>query len=165
LDVGALVLERVRLEDRAALEALFDDYLRELASHRDVAVGATDARSHPYLPLYWAEPGRHPFFIVDEGRRSGFAMVREVPSEAVVQMAEFFLAPGVRRRGLGRQAVAEIWRRLPGDWQLQVHVRNEAGIAFWDRCVRASARGEVRVYEVIEDDGRRLQFDFEIPAR
>lgn len=158
-------LVRVDVGERGALEDLVDAYLAELSAHREIPVGPTDAAGYVYLRLYWEEPGRHPFFIVSGGRRVGFALVREVESEGTIQMSEFFIQPEFRRSGLGRSAVAEIWRRFPGSWELQVHLLNEAASAFWPRCIERFAVGDVRTIEVREEDGRRIQHSFRVAPR
>lgn len=155
-------LVRVDERERAALDRLVDAYLAELSTHRDRPIGPTDSAGYVYLPLYWEEPGRHPFFLTSGGRRIGFALVREIPAEGVTQMSEFYIAPDARRGGLGRAALGQIWRRFPGSWELQVHTRNEAASAFWPRCIEQFSRGRVERREVEEEDGRRVQYNFEI---
>jgi predicted acetyltransferase len=148
--------------ERAELDLLVDEYLAELSLHRELAVGPTDAASYTYLPLYWSEAGRHAFWIVRAGVRCGFVLVREVERESILEMSDFYVRPACRRAGLGRAVLAELWRRLPGSWRLQVHPRNEAGAAFWQRCIEAFAAGEIEMREVVADDGRRLEYRFEI---
>jgi predicted acetyltransferase len=158
-------LQRIGRAERSALDRLLDDYLAELAAHREVPVGAIDAAGYAYLPLYWKEPGRHPLFLVSGGIRVGFVLIREVEREGALEMSEFYIRPASRRAGLGRAALAQIWRRFPGRWRLQVHQRNEAGAAFWTRCIEESASGEIEIREVVEDDGRRIEFSFQIADR
>ncbi|HEX7551776.1 MAG TPA: hypothetical protein VF579_14500 [Candidatus Methylomirabilis sp.] len=43
----AVEVGEARPEQRGVISALLDDYLQEVAGHREVAVGATDARSYP----------------------------------------------------------------------------------------------------------------------
>ncbi len=155
---------RVGEKDRAELEDLVDAYLVELATYRDRPVGATNAADYAYLPLYWSEPGRHAFFFDTEHSRAGFALIREVRDEGVIQMSEFYVRPPCRRRGVGRAAVEAIWARFPGSWELQVHVRNQVASAFWLGCIQALATGPIRATEVVEEDGRRTQYGFEIGA-
>jgi predicted acetyltransferase len=157
-----VALVRVEERERSALDQLVDEYLAELSTHRERAVGPTDSAGYAYLPLYWEEPGRHPFFLTSRGRRIGFALVREIPAEGVTQMSDFYIAPGARRGGLGRAALGEIWRRFPGPWELQVHPRNEAASVFWPRCIEQFSRGRVERREVEEEDGHRVQYNFEI---
>lgn len=162
-------LRRIAADEAAILTPLVDAYLAELAGHRERPVGATCAADHPYLPLYWSEAGRHPFAIFSDAALAGFVLVREVAlgTEAdgprATQMSEFYVRPAFRRRGVGRAALAVVWRRFPGAWELQVHPRNAAAAAFWPACIGAHAHGPVRAIDVEEADGRRVQYEFEIP--
>ncbi len=152
----------VAVAERNGLYELVDEYLAELMNHRDVPVGPVDAASYTYLPMYWEEVGRHPFFIAWRSVRVGFALVRIVQRTGTIQMSDFFIRAQARRGGLGRLAVRELWRRFPGSWELQVHPRNEEASTFWRKCIHESATGVVRAQEVQEEDGRRVQYNFEI---
>ncbi len=63
-------------KDAARIARLLDDYLGEVAKHRELAVGATNAATYPYLDAYWSEPDRHAFFIRHDGDVIGFALIR-----------------------------------------------------------------------------------------
>lgn len=160
-DSAPIDLLRVDRDERGALYQLVDAYLAELHGHREQPVGPADASSYEYLPLYWEESGRHPFFILSGAERVGFALIREVARDGTIQMSDFYIRPDARRGGLGRAAVSEIWRRFPGSWELQVHPGNQAASAFWPLCIGQLATGAVQVEEVIQEDGRRLQYNFE----
>jgi predicted acetyltransferase len=153
-----------RPEHRGVITALLDDYLQELAGHRERAVGATNARSYPYLDAYFSEPGRHAFLIRCDGEVVGFALIREPVSTGspVSQVAEFYVTPGRRRLGVGHAATAAICRRFPGAWELQVHARNAAALRFWASCVRASAQALPVEREIQAEDGKRIQLTFHV---
>jgi predicted acetyltransferase len=155
-------VRRVDRAERPALDRLIDDYLAELAAATRTA--PTDAASDQHLPLYWEEPGRHPFFLVAGRTCVGFVLIREIEEESTIEMSEFYIRPASRRSGLGRAALSEVWQRFPGAWRLQVHSRNVAGAAFWSRCIEEFASGDIEVCEVVEEDGRRIQYSFEIAA-
>jgi len=150
-----------RLGDRGIIAALLDDYLRELADYREIAVGATDAASYSYLDAYFAESGRHAFIIRREGTAVGFALIRDPTSTGRVwQVAEFYITPASRRVGIGRDAIASIWCRFPGAWELQVHARNIAALRFWTSCAEGWGQEAPQVIEVEAEDGKRFQFNF-----
>ena len=157
-------LRRVDRAERSDLVRLVDAYLAELGAHREHPAGPMDAASYVYLPLYWEERGRHPFFIFADGECVGFVLIREIEKEAIIEMSEFYIRPESRRTGLGRAALAEVWHRFPGTWRLQVHPLNRAGSVFWPRCIEEFASGRIDVREVVEEDGRRLQYTFEVAA-
>ena len=152
--------------DRAVIIALLDECLRELAVYRERAVGASDARSYPYLDAYFSEQGRHAFLIRSHEEIVGLALIRDPVStgRSASQVAEFYVKPVSRRLGCGREAVASIWRRFPGPWELQIHARNAAALRFWTSCAAALARKPLRVREIDAEDGKRIQFDFYVAA-
>src|SRR5262245_8231776 len=160
--IETIEIAPVPVTEREALYELVDQYLAELMKHRDVAVGPANALAYKYLPLYWEEAGRHPFYITSRGARVGFALVREVPKAGIIQMSDFFILQHARRSGIGQLAVAELWRRFPGSWELQVHPLNEAAVSFWRKCIETLSTGLVRTQKVQEEDGCRVQYNFEI---
>ena len=155
-------LLRVDEADRPALYRLVDEYLLELATHREHPIGPVDAATYEYLPMYWTEAGRHPFFLRCEGDVIGFALLREVREEEVIQMSDFYICPQARREGAGSASIERLWRDYPGLWELQVHVLNEAAMRFWPQCIQRWSTGKVISEAVSEDDGRRIQYNFEI---
>jgi len=157
-------LKRVDPSEHENLYALVDDYLLELGTHRELSVGPTDAAGYSYLHLYWKEAGRHPFFILSGDTRVGFVLIREVASESIIEMSDFYIRPLSRRAGFGSAALAAVWQRFPGRWRLQVHPFNHAASAFWPRMIEEFSAGTVDSREVVEEDGRRREFRFEIPS-
>jgi predicted acetyltransferase len=157
-------LRRAVASDKNLIEALLDDYLRELNTYREAADGAVDSTTYPYLDAYWAEPGRHAFLIVSDGQIVGFVLIRDPDStqRRVSEVAEFCIERRSRRRGIGRAAASAIWRSFPGDWEIQVYARNSAAVRFWSLCAEAEAREAPSVTEVYSDDGRRLQYNFTV---
>jgi predicted acetyltransferase len=151
--------------DREVIAALLDDYLHELADKREFAAGATDSRSYPYLDAYFSEPGRHSFLICHTGKVVGFALIRDpVCTGLAWQVAEFYVTPDRRRLGIGREAIASIWRRFPGAWELQVHTRNAAARDFWRSCLEGLACQTPTIKEIEAGDGKRIQFNFRIAS-
>jgi hypothetical protein len=51
-------LVAARGADRHIFARMPDNYLAELAAHRERDVGATDSRNYPYLDAYFSERGR-----------------------------------------------------------------------------------------------------------
>ena len=158
-------LSDARLEDRETIARLLNNYLRELANHRERALGATDAAVYPY----WTSISLNRVAIRTVVRRQGdvvgFALIRGPESTGRAwEVAEFYVVPERRRGGIGGAALASIWRRFPGDWELQVHRRNADAVRFWLSCVKRWANREPEVEEVEAADGRRLQLRFSVDS-
>ena len=150
--------------DTDLINSLLNEYLLELSSYQDVPSGATNSASYPYLDAYWSEPGRHAFIIQRGGHSVGFTLIRDPTStkSVVYQLAEFYIKPESRRLGIGRRAVHAIWKRFPGQWELQVHTRNSAAVQFWELCLETVTSKPPQVREVQGRDGRRIQFHFSV---
>jgi predicted acetyltransferase len=150
-------------DDRALFRELLDQYLRELAEHREFAVGASDASEYPYFELYWSECDRFPFGIWSGDKLVGFALIRRVHTaeSEVMQVAEFFVRPEHRRNGIGSEAIEEVWRQHRGRWELQVMKGNTSAVNFWEKCISSHAQ-QWEVEEIQAEDGRRLFFHFEV---
>jgi len=133
---------------------MLDVYLKELDTEQESPAGTTCAASYPYFDVYWSEPGRHAFMIQHSEQIIGFAFVRDRLStgSSFHRISEFYIKPENRRLGLGRQAVIEIWRRFPGDWQFEVLSRNRAAVRFWTSCI-AAADGASKLSEGNSSDG------------
>jgi predicted acetyltransferase len=157
-----LKLRRIEESERASVCRLIDDYFAELAGYQERAIGPVDAAGDQYLPLYWTEPTRHPFFVELNGKAVGFVLVRVIsdPAADVAELAEFYIQPGWRRQGLGRHAAIAALNRFPGRWQLQVALKNHIAAAFWPRCIEAVASGVVSREEFESEDGRRVRYRF-----
>src|SRR6266496_243561 len=103
-------LRKIGERETASLHRWVDAYFSEVAKFRERTIGPTDAAGYRYLPLYWTEPARHPFFIQTDGTAVGFALVREVVAEPTPfsELAEFFIQPHSRRAGVGRRAARAV---------------------------------------------------------
>ncbi len=161
-----LTLRPIEESEQAIVYRLVDDYFAELAAYEERPVGPVCAADDPYLPLYWTEPTRHPFFIELSGRVVGFALVRVVSerSAEVAELAEFYIRPIWRRQRLGRRAAIAVWSRFPGRWKLQVSVNNQAAEAFWSSSIEAVASGCVSREEFEGPDGPRIWYGFAVGA-
>jgi len=157
-------LVRANLSNSRQIESLLDDYLGELSNYRDIPIGATSSVNYPYLDAYWSEMGRHIFLIQSKGQVVGFAFIRDPSSTKSIayQVAEFYVRPDSRHLGIGRDAVLEIWKLFPGQWELQIHARNAAAVRFWESCIETEATDNPQLREVKASDGKRLQFNFRI---
>jgi predicted acetyltransferase len=135
---------------------LMPPYLRELAALCGAPPIAGTPR-YPGLAGYWLRPGRHAFVIEADGASAGFALVnRWSPSGRGVDraMAEFYITPAHRRRGVGRAAAGRIFAAHAGIWEVSVLTANTAALQFWRSTAAACARGGV---EEIMSNGTRWQ--------
>ncbi len=150
--------------DAPLVKTLLDEYLRELNKFETRIFSDDGLIDYPYFDVYWSEYGRHPFIIKHQGQVIGFAFVRDPHSthSSRHQIAEFYIKPDYRGRGLGRQAVITIWQQFPGSWELQGLIGNAIALEFWRACIQA-ATGQTPQTQQIQMNGEtRIQFEFHI---
>ena len=134
-----LELELAGPERVEQFEALLELYMRELSPWFDLKPDPDGRYRYAHLPDYWREPGHYPF-LLGPGPL-GFALVRQGsrlrPDASGWDMAEFFIAPDRRGRGLGEQAADALWQRFRGCWDVRVLASNQPALRFWRRSIEA----------------------------
>src|ERR1041385_7994093 len=136
------------IDQQAVLANLLELYAHDFSEFYDVELGEDGRFGYPSLPLYWSEPGRHPFLIRVHGKLAGFALIKRgqgvLNNEDVWDMAEFFIVRGRRRQSVGVTAAHELWSRFPGVWEVRVMEANRSAVPFWERAVSSFIRGSVQ---------------------
>ena len=128
--------------DRAWIRAVYRDYLSELSTSQSglfPALGEWPAREDEFLAGWFSDPSAHPFVILADGQRAGFALVSR-PAEfprrtADFRMAEFFVVDQARRRGVGAGAASLLFSRFAGQWEVVEDQYNRPALAFWRRVI------------------------------
>jgi predicted acetyltransferase len=154
------MLEKVLSADAPELRGMLNRYLAELAAFQVASERASGEYS--YFEVYWREPGRYPFFIVENGRHVGFVLIRgpESTGDEFFEVAEFFVEPQSRCSGVGARTVREIWDRFPGAWRLQAYRGNGAAVRFWSTCMKAKGVRDIATMERMDGDQPVVKFSF-----
>lgn len=123
------------------LANLLELYAHDFSEFHEIELGADGRFGYQYLPLYWREPNRRPFLIRVDGRLAGLVLVKKGSEgsgdESVWDMAEFFVVRRYRRLGIGTYVAHEVWRELPGRWEIRVMEANRSAQLFWARAISA----------------------------
>jgi predicted acetyltransferase len=143
------------LEQAPILENLLELYSHDFSEFQELSLGADGRFGYKSLPLYWSEPARHPFLVRMDGKWAGLVFVKrgsEVSgSEAIWDMAEFFIVRAYRRRGVGTQTAHEIFKRFPGLWEVRVMPSNVSACRFWARAISSFTGGATHPARVKRD--------------
>ena len=135
-------------DDRAWIRAAYRDYLSELSASRSgifPGLRRVAARDDEFLAGWFHDSAAHPFVILADGARAGFASVARRPAwprgGADFRMAEFFVAPAARRRGVGAMQRRCCSAASSGEWEVLEDEGNRAALAFWRRVIGRADRG------------------------
>lgn len=152
-------------EQAPILANLLQFYAHDFSEFHDVEIGADGRFVYNPLPLYWSERGRHPFLVWVDGELAGFVLVKkgsEVSGNGNVwDMAEFFVLRAYRRRGVGTRIAHEVWKRLPGEWDVRVMQSNVAALNFWTRAIAEFTGEDIDAAHFEKDGERWTVFSFE----
>ena len=157
IDSTVVNLEVAGLADAEGLSELLEHYVGELSALFAIEADVDGRFRYAQLPLYWTEPDRRFAFFIRSGQdRVGVALAarESATSDAPehLDVAEFFVLPAHRGRGVGRQAAFLLWNRFPGQWVVRVSQANVAALPFWRNTVRSYTGG---TFSVIERPGQR----------
>ncbi len=134
---SGVTLEPITRNQRPLLEEMLHDYLAELSPMTGDQPDSDGRYTYFYLPRYWIEGGRHPYFIRAAGELAGLALVRtlKMRPDPVYQLAEFYVQPPYRRQGVGRAAACSLFDQWPGRWHVGQMEENTAAQTFWRRVI------------------------------
>jgi predicted acetyltransferase len=147
-------VRRAAAEEQAIMSNLLQLYAHDFSEFIDLQLQADGRFMDPDLSGYWREEDRLPFLVRVDGHLAGCVLVsrgsRITADPRVWDMAEFFIVRRYRKRGIGAAVAHEIWRRLPGPWEVRILEINHPARAFWRAAIRAFApsMAEGRMMEV-----------------
>lgn len=96
---------------------------------------------------WWENPDAlFPLLIRSDGMPVGLALVAKPPfalPDVDYRLCEFFVLNRFRKRGIGMDAMEQVFRRFPGNWELEYLVANAPAAFFWRRVISQHAPGPV----------------------
>jgi predicted acetyltransferase len=163
--VSNLEVELVRANegDAPVLARLFTLYFHDMSEFFGGMPDADGRFGVPSLEPWWREPERRAYRILaaPEGgdlRPAGFALVRRgsiVDGDPdVMDVAEFFVVRGARRRGVGQEAARQLFTQHPGRWDVRVFAGNRPALPFWRASTARAASRSVAESAWTSPDGR-----------
>lgn len=147
--------------DRSTLSNLLQLYLHELAPVAPGGwnpIGSDGRYAYAWLDHYGTDPDRDAFLLEIDGDLGGFVLVNQhcvvedwTPAHSI---AEFFVLPRYRHRGVGKRAAHAAFDRFPGRWQVAQDDPNETAQAFWRATIDAYTGGSFET-RVLDDESWR----------
>jgi predicted acetyltransferase len=134
-------LEPVARRDKSVLVNLWELYAHDFSETMPLAIGA-DGRFGGGIEDDWWEGSRgEPFVIRCDGRLAGFALAGRgsvtTGDPAVMDVAEFFVLRGERKRGVGTLAAHRLFEAFRGPWEVRVRETSVDALRFWSRSIPA----------------------------
>jgi len=151
--------------EQPILANLLELYAHDFSEFHEIELGVDGRFGYRHLPLYWSEPNRRPFLVRVDGKLAGLVLVKKGSElsrdETVWDMAEFFVVRRYRRRGIGTYVAHEVWRRVPGPWEVRVMQSNDSAHLFWAHAISEFAGKAIHPVCVENGDQIWRVFSFE----
>jgi predicted acetyltransferase len=133
---GAVVaLERIHREDAAVLENLFELYAYDFSEHVPIRLKPSGRFEITPGETWWTREDHFAYLIKSQDALIGFALARAgsrvSATPDVMDVAEFFVLRGERRKGLGTSAAHALFSEFPRAWEVRVRQTNDAAMRFW----------------------------------
>ena len=74
-------------EQEPILANLLELYGYDFSGFHSLEVGSDGRFGYKCLPLYWSEPGRHPFLVRVDGKLAGLVWSREGPKSLATRLS------------------------------------------------------------------------------
>lgn len=140
-----IALSLLSKEEKPILVNLLELYAHDFSEHVPAVLKENGRFDLPLPDVWWTDPAHAAYFLKWDGALAGFALVRRgsrvSKDTTVMDMAEFFVIRGLRRRSVGMHAAQAIFAKYPGRWEIRVRRSNPAALGFWMRV--AESRGPV----------------------
>lgn len=168
LSENEVTLAPIEPSHAPVLASLLELYVHDFSEHVPVELKANGRFDLPIDQRWWSGVDHFPFFVHHRGALAGFALVRRgsrvTPAREVMDVAEFFIVRGLRRRGVGQAAAHVLFSRFREVWEIRVRRTNPSAQKFWSEVARswqghAAALAQVSAqgveWDVLTIDSRR----------
>jgi predicted acetyltransferase len=133
-----VALELIAQRQVRVLENLFELYAYDLSDIVPLELHSNGRFDVGPGDIWWSTDDHFPFLVRCEGKLVGFALVRKgsrvTGDPRVMDVAEFFVVRGARRKKIGTSVAHALFRAFPGRWELRVRRANTSAMAFWSRA-------------------------------
>ncbi|MCI4671215.1 MAG: GNAT family N-acetyltransferase [Bacteroidia bacterium] len=145
-----LNIQLIHEDEKYILKAMMNDYFYEMEPDNF-------PRQYPYLDSYWEEKDRIPIKVLWDGDWIGFVLINawhiDTDFQAERSIAEFYIVPPMRRRGIGQTLARAIFSVYQGKWEIRQNQKNTSAIAFWRNTI-AIFKGDDYLEKSLEWEGQ-----------
>jgi predicted acetyltransferase len=142
-----VVLEPIAKDQSSVLSNLIELYVHDFSEHVPLEIKPNGRFDLPLDERWWTAEDHYPLFVRLNGKLAGFALARRgsklTGATDVMDVAEFFVLRGLRRKGVGAAAARALFERFPGKWEIRIRKTNPAALKFWTRVVESWTGGPV----------------------
>ncbi|MDR3301011.1 MAG: GNAT family N-acetyltransferase [Spirochaetaceae bacterium] len=108
-----------------------------------------DEEEYQHLDDYWTNADYIPYFILADGEIAGFVLLDKyfwiLPKEKTnYGVAEIYIQPDMRRKGIATAAMFRIFELYPGNWEIRPLDGSAEARAFWEHTLEMYTCGNYK---------------------
>jgi len=155
--------------DQPMLRRLMQLYLYDFSELEEIELDDDGVLGHREFVEEQLGPRHDVYVIRAGGQLAGFAILTRgsylAHDSGVMDMTQFFVARGFRKRGVGASAAQQLFAKYPGAWEVRVIDSNTAARSFWRETINRFTRGNFAESRANSARHKGPVFSFVTPAR
>lgn len=140
LKINSVDVIQIRFEDKYILKNLYPLSLHDLSQYNGEDIDSNGQYDIDFLDEFWEKEGLIPYWIKKEDNIVGFILVQTgryaPPTGEDFYVSEFFILRKYRRKGIGKEAIKELFNLFSGTYLLGQLPNNIPAIQFWKSAFR-----------------------------
>lgn len=151
-----ITLKAFKLEEKEELKKMLLEYFKEIDTSKIIETSNGKSVDYPYLDSYWTDSSRMALGIFLKNEKIGFVLVnawtvcKEFSAEKSI--AEFYIHPKYRRKGIGKWAAHELFNQYKVRWEVKQSSTNLRAIQFWRNTINEFSNGNFQEKKLIENE-------------
>ena len=124
----------VKAEEKDVLWNINQKYLYEMTQFYPDEMDENGNLHYGHFSEYFTDPKREAFFIFNDGKMVGFAMINPysvIGGRPDYTMAEFTVFPSYRKNRFATETAKLIFSTHPGSWEIKFNEKNKPAKTLW----------------------------------
>ena len=155
----------ILIDKKPVLANLLELYAYELTEYGNFDLRDDGFYGYKYLPLYWTDPHRFPYFIMVNGKIAGFVLIIKGSSVSndseIWDVSEFFVMKKYKKKSIGSIVAHQLWHQFKGRWQVRVATSNAPACSFWHKIINTFTLSIFEKRKIIIDESNWNIYTFE----
>jgi predicted acetyltransferase len=131
------------------VEKIGEDQKQVLAEMLKAMKHLDDDAAYEHLDDYWTNADYVPYFIRADGEIAGFVLLNKYfwilpPEKTNYGVAEIYVKPDFRLKGIARSGMFRIFELYPGNWEIRPLDGSTDAQAFWEHTLDLYTNGNYR---------------------
>ncbi len=154
--MDTIELSPIASEKKEDLKKMLLEYFKEIDDSKIVYTKAGEEIEYPFLDLYWKETKRIPLNILWNNEIIGFILINDwivyKEFEADKSIAELYIKPDFRRKGIGKKVTYKLFNKYKGKWEIRQSSTNYLAVKFWRSIIKEFTNGNFKEIENSTED-------------